>query len=88
MGWKDKVWEFLKDEPIYAPAKCDPYNEGWRFAFNDQTAKLKVAEKRLAMLAELADAIIEYDLCPQYGRDINAILAMSKEELFEDYGDN
>lgn len=81
MSWKDKVWEFLQDEPIYKPAKSDPYAEGWKFAFEQTRDRLKIAEKRLALLTKLADGIIEFKTAPQYGRDIKTILLMTEEQL-------
>jgi hypothetical protein len=81
VSWRDKVWEFLRDEPVYAPAKCNPYAEGWKFAFDQQTAKLKVAEKRLEMVRELAEAYKNESNYHQVGVDFLTILKMSEEEL-------
>lgn len=88
MGWREKVWEFLKDEPVYAPAKPDPYVEGWKFAYEQKAEKLKLAEKRLKSLDELATAIIDWQINPQYGHDIKTLLHMTEAELDEDYGED
>lgn len=84
MSWRDKVREFLKDEPIYAPPKYDPYAEGWKFAFDQQTAKLRIAEKRLTMVGELALAYWDVGQT-QVATDFQTILTMSEEELLENY---
>lgn len=90
--WYDKVWDFFEDDPIYAPARSGMSDaglaEGWKVAFEMERDKLKVAEKRLSALEGLADAIIDWDSHPQYGRDILTILRMTEEELDEDYGDD
>jgi len=87
MAFWEKVKDLFKDEPVYAQSKCDPYAEGWKFAFDQQTAKLKVAEKRLKALDGLADAILGADIRPQYGRDIKTILKMTEDELDADWGE-
>jgi hypothetical protein len=87
MTFWEKLKDLLKDDPIYAPAKCDPYAEGWKFAYDQQTAKLKIAEKRLKSLDELADAMLKYGWGTQYARDIKTIVHMTEEELNADYGD-
>lgn len=87
--WYDKVWEFLKDEPVYSGKPSDAsLAEGWKLAFEMEREKLDVAEKRLTLIHGLADAIIDANLHPQYGRDIRTILTMGKAELDEDYGDD
>lgn len=88
--WQDKVWEFLRDEPVYSSGKPSDASlaEGWKLAFEMEREKLDVAEKRLTLLYGLADAITEANIHPQYGRDIRAILEMGKAELAEkEYGD-
>lgn len=90
MSWQDKVWAFLKDEPVYAsrPGMTDAgLAEGWKVAFEMERDKLELAEKRLKALDELADAIIDWKVNPQYGHDIKTLLHMTEEELDADYGD-
>lgn len=87
--WLEKVWDFLKDEPVYSSGRPSDASlaKGWKTAFEMERDKRELAEKRLHHLGLLADAIIEYDINPQYGRDIKTLLTMTEEELDEDYGD-
>jgi predicted metal-dependent phosphotriesterase family hydrolase len=88
VSWWNKVTEFLRDEPIYAQRGMTDAGlaEGWKVAFEMERDKLRIAEKRLKALEGLGDAIIEYDMNPQYGRDIKALLTMTEDELDRDYG--
>lgn len=86
MSWQDKVWAFLKDEPIYAPSQASK-DEGWRFAVDQEAKRRRIAEKRLEMVAELAEAYKDSGQM-QVGIDFKTILNMTEEELFADYGDN
>lgn len=80
----EKVKAFLKDEPIYAPSP-EGRVDGWRTAYELQTDKLTVANKRLNMLRAYADAVIAHGSHTQCGRDILTVLTMTDEELDEDY---
>lgn len=82
----DWLLDLLEDDPIYAPTQ-DTRTEGWLFALEQEKTKTRLAESKLKALDGLADGIIEYNWCPQYGRDIKSVLSMTQAELDENYGD-
>lgn len=87
-SWRDKVWDFLKDEPIYADQPSDgSLVEGWKIAYQQEKDKREIAERRLKSLRMYADSVVFYGYNSQYGHDILTILNMTEEEMDEDYGD-
>ena len=82
--WKSFVDWLLDEEPIFASRPSEAYTEGWKFALEQEKARTRLAESKLEAIDSLADGIIEYNRCPQYGRDIKAILKMTQEQLDSD----
>ncbi|QFG12116.1 Hypothetical Protein OBI_RACECAR_271 [Arthrobacter phage Racecar] len=48
-----------------------------------ETEALRLAEFKLKCLGYLAQGIIDFDRCPQYGRDIQEILKFTAEDMRE-----
>jgi hypothetical protein len=83
----EKAWSLLKDEPIYAPSQASK-DEGWKFAVDQEYKRRRIAEKRLEMVRELAEAYKNESNHRQVGVDFLTILNMTEEELYADYGDD
>ncbi len=80
MGWREKVWEFLKDEPIYAPSP-ESKAEGWKVAYEQQKDRADLAEQKLSRLKGLSDGMIKRGWGTDYALLIREILNLTKEEL-------
>lgn len=80
MGWREKVWEFLKDEPVYAPSP-ESKAEGWKVAYEQQKNRAVLAERKLARLKGMSDSMIKRGWGTDYAYMIRDTLNMTEEEL-------
>jgi hypothetical protein len=86
-AFKEGLRKALYVPPTYAGRPSDAaLVEGWKIAYEQEKERRETAEKRLEMVEELAEGYRNSGQ-RQVGLDFMTILTMSKEELYEDYGD-
>lgn len=85
MGWKQKVWAFLKDDPIYVESRSGMTDaglaDGWKVAYEMERDKKDVLQRKLNLIERLGKGIEENGPNAQDGSDILTIINMTKQEL-------